>query len=207
MQRSLLWKTLQVPAWILSTVLFDLKAYGIENVPATGGVLLVANHQSFLDPVLVAVKLRRPVSYMARSDLFEGRFGGWLLRALHAFPVRRGEGDIGALRRCIARLEEGYALNVYPEGTRTQDGTIGPLQKGIGIVLRKTDVPVIPVAIDGSMYAWHRNSKSLQSYPVRIMYGKPLYFKDIPPNQMLETLRNSMVNLLDELKSTRGVDR
>jgi 1-acyl-sn-glycerol-3-phosphate acyltransferase len=206
MERSLLWKTLQVPARIFTSVLFDLKVYGLENVPQTGGVLLVANHQSFLDPVLVGVRLRRPVSYMARSDLFEHPLLGWLIRSLHAFPVRRGEGDIGALRRCIQRLEEGYALNVYPEGTRTEDGSIGPLQKGIGIVLRKADVPVIPVAIDGSFMAWGKGRKIFRRWPVRLMYGKPLYFKDMRGDEMLEKLAAAMKELFNQLISVPPLD-
>src|SRR5277367_4767043 len=106
MERSLLWKSLQIIARIFTSLWFDLKVYGVENVPKTGPVLLIANHQSYLDPVLVAVRLDRPVSFFAKSELFENRFFGWLIRSLHAFPVKLGENDIGAVRMTLQRLEE-----------------------------------------------------------------------------------------------------
>lgn len=207
MERSYLWKYLQILARVLTTNLFDLKVYGLENVPQTGGVLLAANHQSYLDPVLVAVRLRRPVSFMAKSELFENPYFGWFIRALHAYPVRQGEGDIGAIRQAIQRLNDGYALNVYPEGTRTEDGKIQPLEKGIALILRKVDVPVVPVAIDGSFEAWHKDNYLFRPHPIRVSYGKPLYLKDLPAKQVLETLHNAMVGLFDELKKKNQPDR
>jgi 1-acyl-sn-glycerol-3-phosphate acyltransferase len=206
MERSLLWKILQIPARFLTTNLFDLKVYGLENVPESGGVLLVANHQSYLDPVLVAVRLRRPVSFMAKSELFENPFLGWLIRALHAYPVRKGEGDIGAIRQAIQRLNDGYALNVYPEGTRTLDGNIAPLEKGIALIIRKVDVPVVPVAIHGSFQAWTKGSKLFHPHPIWLNYGKPLYLKELPAKTVLETLHGSMVSLFNELKQKHPLD-
>jgi 1-acyl-sn-glycerol-3-phosphate acyltransferase len=206
MERSLLWKSLQILARFLTTNLFDLKVYGIENVPETGGVLLVANHQSYLDPVLVAVRLRRAVSFMAKSELFENPLLGWLIRSLHAYPVRKGEGDIGAIRQAIQRLNDGYALNVYPEGTRTLDGNIAPLEKGIALILRKVDVPVIPVAIEGSFGAWPKGEKIFHPHPIRVNYGKPLYFKGLPAKEILDTLHFNLVSLHEELKRMKPLD-
>jgi 1-acyl-sn-glycerol-3-phosphate acyltransferase len=201
MERSLLWKILQVPCWIGTKLLFDLKVYGIENVPQTGGVLLAANHQSYLDPVAVAVRLRRPVSFLAKSELFENPFAGWLISSLHAFPVRQNHGDLGAIRETIRRLEEGHILNVYPEGTRTEDGEIAPLQKGVALILRKTDVPVVPVAIDGSFKAWPYTRKIFRPYPVRVIYGKPLYFKGIKADETIRILHENLCSLLNQLRS------
>src|SRR5262245_42176787 len=94
-QRSWQWKCLQVISRFVTTVWFDMKAWGLENIPERGGVLLLSNHQSFLDPVLLALRLKRPVSYMARSDLFEkNRFFTWLITSLHAFPIKRASADI-----------------------------------------------------------------------------------------------------------------
>ena len=82
LKESLLWRTLRIPARLLATFLFDLKVYRRHFVPRTGGVLLVANHQSYLDPVLVAVYLRRPMSYLAKSELFSNRYFRWLIESL-----------------------------------------------------------------------------------------------------------------------------
>jgi 1-acyl-sn-glycerol-3-phosphate acyltransferase len=198
--RSLLWRSLQLVARIGTTALFDLKVYGIENVPATGGVLLAANHQSYLDPILVAVRLRRPVSFMAKSELFENPWLGWLIRSLHAYPVKQNQGDLTAVRTTIQRLEEGFALNVYPEGTRSEDGEIAPLLRGIALVLRKVDVPVVPVAIDGSYQAWPYNKKIFRPHPIRLMYGKPMYFKGMDAESILKSLHEALCGLLHELR-------
>ncbi len=123
-------------------------------MPDVGGALLLTNHQSYLDPVLVGVRLRRPVAFLAKSELFEVTGLNWLIRSLNAFPVRQGAGDVGAIRETISRLNEGYILNVFPEGTRTLDGKMNEIQGGFALILRKVEVPAIPVIIHGSYQAW-----------------------------------------------------
>src|SRR5437763_1745510 len=126
----------QVFCRIGSTLLFDLKVKGVENVPRTGGVLIVANHQSYLDPMLVGVRLPRATSFLAKSELFNNRFTRWILSKLCAFPVRQGEGDIGAVREAIRRLKEGKALVLFPKGSRTQTGELDVAQPGVGLIAR-----------------------------------------------------------------------
>jgi len=201
MERSLLWKSLQIIARIFTSLWFDLKVYGVENVPKTGPVLLIANHQSYLDPVLVAVRLDRPVSFFAKSELFENRFFGWLIRSLHAFPVKLGENDIGAVRMTLQRLEEGNILNLYPEGSRTFDGHIGSIQRGIALILRKAEVPVVPVIIDGSFGAWPRTKKLFQPHPIRVMYGKPMAVAGMKSDQLLQTVDTTLRSMLEELRA------
>jgi 1-acyl-sn-glycerol-3-phosphate acyltransferase len=192
MERSLVWKSMQVLARIGTTLLFDLKTYDRRNVPATGGVILAANHQSYLDPVLVAVHLRRPVSFMAKSELFTNPYFGWFIRTLHAYPVRQGEGDVGAMKETIRRLQEGHMLNIYPEGTRTQTGEIGPMEKGIALVIRKAGVPVVPVAIAGSFAAWPAGRSVFHAHPIRVMYGKPMNLSDMKSEQILRELESAL---------------
>ena len=155
--RTIFWKFCQMICYIVTAICFDLKAYGKKNVPSDGGVLLLANHQSFLDPVLVGVKLNRAVSFLARSTLWKGPFGK-LITALNAFPVKQGRGDLGAMKQSIAILQAGRALLVFPEGTRTKDGEMEPLASGISLLIRRAKVPVVPVAIDGAYHAWPRSS-------------------------------------------------
>jgi 1-acyl-sn-glycerol-3-phosphate acyltransferase len=188
MERSLVWKCMQVFARIGTTLLFDLKTFDRRNVPRTGGVILAANHQSYLDPVLVAVHLRRPVSFMAKSELFTNRYFGWLIRTLHAYPVRQGEGDVGAVKETIRRLQEGYIVNIYPEGSRTETGQIGPMEKGIALVIRRAGVPVVPVAIEGSYAAWPKDRKIFRGRPIRVIYGKPMDLSALKSDQILQRL-------------------
>ena len=206
MDRSLLWKGLQAICRIVTTLEFDLKAYGLENVPRTGGCLLVANHQSYLDPVLVAVRLYRPVSFFAKSELFENPFFGWLIRSLHAFPVRQGEGDVGAVRETIRRLHEGHILNLYPEGSRTDDGEIAPIQKGIALILRKVEVPVVPVAIDGSYESWPKSHKLFRPYPIRVMYGPPMELKGLKGDAIVQAIGTTLKAMLAELREMRKAE-
>jgi len=206
MERSLLWRSLQVVARVGTTLLFDLKVHGIENVPETGGALLAANHQSYLDPVLVAVRLRRPVSFLAKSELFENPLLNWLIRSLHAFPIRQNHGDMGALRETIRRLEEGHILNLYPEGTRSLDGNVAPLQKGIALILRKISVPVIPVAIDGSFQAWPKGRRMFHGGRIHVMFGKPMYFEKMKADEILASLQQRMCELFEQVRRVREAD-
>jgi 1-acyl-sn-glycerol-3-phosphate acyltransferase len=181
-------------------VWFDFKAYGVENVPRHGGVLIVSNHQSYLDPIVLGVKLPRPLSFLAKSELFENPYLGWMIRSLNAFPVRQGEGDIGAVKETIRRLQEGHALNVYPEGTRSMTGEVMPMQPGVGLIVRRAGVPVVPAAIVGSYEAWPKDQKIFRPHPVRVRYGKPLDLKDLKAAQIVQKIDHSIRTMFDELR-------
>lgn len=187
-QATVLYKTGRVLVRVMTTLLWDLKVYGLENVPRTGGVLLISNHQSYLDPMLLAVQLRRPVSFLARSTLFEKRAFGWLISRLNAFPVRRGEGDIGAVKEAIRRLKEGRVLMMFPEGTRSRDGKLGRIQPGISMLVRRAGVPVVPAAISGAFQAWPRSRKLPRAHPIRVVYGKPLETEGLKGEKLVELI-------------------
>jgi 1-acyl-sn-glycerol-3-phosphate acyltransferase len=206
MERSLFWKCAQVIARIGTTMLFDFKTYGRENVPPKGGVLLLANHQSYLDPVLVSVHLSRPVSFLARSNLFENPYFGRFIRLLHAFPVRLGEGDVGAVKEMIRQLNAGNVVNVYPEGSRTNDGEIGPIEKGVALVIRKADAAVVPVVIDGSFRSWRKGSKIFRPHPIRVIYGPPLELEGMKADQIVREIESALRSLMAELREKRAVE-
>lgn len=154
---------------------FRYRAFGMRHVPRTGGVLLVSNHQSFLDPVLVGLPLPRECHYMARDTLFNNRWFGWLISYLNAFPVKRGTADTGAIKETIRRLRGGYAVLTFPEGTRTRDGRIGPMRAGVVLVARKTQVPIVPTLILGAYEAWPRTAKLPRPRRMLVAFGPPLY--------------------------------
>jgi 1-acyl-sn-glycerol-3-phosphate acyltransferase len=189
---------------ILASVLFDLKVYGRDNIPKDGGALLAPNHLSYLDPVLVGVQIARPVSYLAKSELFRNPFFGWGLRSVHAYPVRQGAGDVGAIRETIARLQEGHLLNIFPEGSRSEDGQLAPIQAGVALVVRRARVPVVPVAIIGSYQAWPRHRKLFRPHPVRILYGRPLVLHDLKPAEITQMIDRELRRLLAELETMHG---
>jgi len=199
---TLLWRVGRSICWIFTAVFFKLKLYGKENVPLTGGVLLVSNHQSFLDPILVAVRLKRPVSFFARASLFENRYFGWLIRSLQAFPVRRGQADVGAMKEAIKRLEEGYALNIFPEGTRSEDGTLGPIRPGVALIIQRGSVPVIPVFVRGAWQAWPKGRKFPALFrTIQVMYGPPLNVEGLDDRQIIELIDDTFHRMQAELES------
>jgi 1-acyl-sn-glycerol-3-phosphate acyltransferase len=175
----------------MSDVLFDLKAYGVENIPKHGGVLIVANHQSFLDPVMLGVKIpRRPASFLAKSELFENRYFGALIRRLNAFPVRQGEGDVGAVRETIKRLQEGHLLTMFPEGGRCLDGKIAPMEKGVGLIVRRAGptVKVLPAAVCGSFKAWPVGQLLPRAHKVRVKYGRPMVLAEMKAGEIVNEI-------------------
>ena len=201
-ERSLAWRLSQILARVLTTLLFDLKVTGLENIPATGGALLVSNHQSNLDPVLLAVRLKRPLNYIAKSELFENPIGAQLLRSVfNAFPVHQGTGDIAAVKETIHRLREGHLLNLYPEGGRTESGEIGPLLRGVGLIVHRAGVPVIPVIIEGSFHAWPMQRAMFRPWPVRVAYGPPMQLADMSPDEIVATIDQTLRRMFAELRA------
>ena len=202
-QPSPVWKFLQVIARVGTTLMFDLKVYGSRRVPREGGILLVSNHQSYLDPILLGVRLPRTLSYMAKATLFKIAPFAWFIRSLGAFPVRQGEGDIRALKEAIERAQEGHALMIFPEGSRSDDENVLPIEPGIALVIRKAKVPVVPAVIDGSIDAWPRGHKLFRSRPIRILYGKPMDLSGLSREEVVETIGRVFREMLNELRSGR----
>lgn len=153
------------------TLIFHYRVWGREHVPRRGGALLVSNHQSFFDPVLVAVGLPRQVHYMARESLFHQRAFAWLIRSLNAFPLRREGVDVGAMREAVSRLRRGELVLVFPEGTRTVDGDIQPLRRGVELLARQGRAPIIPLVIDGAYEAWPRHRRLPHPGRIHVLFG------------------------------------
>ena len=185
---------------LFTTLMFDLKVYNRHYVPRTGGVLMVSNHQSYLDPVLVGVYLRRPMSYLAKSGLFTNKyFGGWL-RRIRAFPVKQGAGDVGAVKETIRRLKEGHLLNIFPEGSRSDDGEIAPMQAGASLVVKRAGVPVIPCVVEGTFQAWPNKQKLPRRHPVRVMYGPPLDVSGLSAKEITALIDRTLRAMFEELR-------
>lgn len=195
-----LWSPLRSLCRIFTDSVFRLRTYGISNVPRCGGVLLICNHQSNLDPVVVAVHLRCAVSFLAKAELFEHPGFGWLISELNAFPVRRGEGDVGAVRETIRRLREGRILTLFPEGTRTPNGEIGAIMPGIAMIVRRAQVPVIPAVVDGAYLAWPRDAKFPRPHPIKVLYGPPMAVEGLKGEQIISLIDRTLRGMLAELR-------
>ena len=151
-----------------------LRTWGLENVPAEGGLIMACNHQSYLDPPLVGCMLERESRFLARSTLFAFPPVGWLIRSVGAMPVGRGESDRTALRRAEAELRAGWLLTLFPEGTRTPDGRVKRLKPGVASLALRAGVPILPAYIHGAFEVWPRARKLPRPAPVGVFYGKPI---------------------------------
>ncbi|NCX92923.1 MAG: 1-acyl-sn-glycerol-3-phosphate acyltransferase [Rhodobacteraceae bacterium] len=126
---------------------FEVK--GLGNVPPKGGFILACNHLSYLDPPAVGCRIPRNLHYFARDSLFFGPLG-LLITKLNSIPVNRDQLDLGTLRKVLSVLKGGEPVLVFPEGTRSPDGTLQKSQKGLGLLVHKSGVPVLPARLHGS---------------------------------------------------------
>jgi|SRR5690348_6720599 1-acyl-sn-glycerol-3-phosphate acyltransferase len=171
-----LYGVLKPIAVVLMKALFRLEAQGQEHVPAHGPLLLVANHSSVLDPPLVGGAAPRPLTFLAKAELFKVPGFGALIRRLHAQPLRREGADPSALRAAQRVLQEGGALLVFPEGTRGDEGQLRPAKPGAALLAMQSGVPVVPVYVSGSGRAWPRGRRLPRPAKVRVTFGAPLTF-------------------------------
>ncbi len=167
---------------ILFTLLYRFRAYGSKRLPASGAVLLVANHQSYLDPPAIGVGIsHRHLDYIARMGLFDSRVLAWLLTQFNSLPIREQGGDTAAIKEILRRLESGRAVLIFPEGTRTFDGSMMEFKRGIAVLVKRSRCPVVPVAVEGCFDAWPRQRKwpFLWGKRIAVSYGKPIAHDDL----------------------------
>jgi glycerol-3-phosphate dehydrogenase (NAD(P)+) len=152
---------------------FRLRRLGREHIPS-GGVILAANHRSFLDPFVIGCCLPRPIYFVAKRELFKNPIIGWFLNCMGAFPVKRGEADEESVATALALLEHGQAVVIFPEGTRIRSGSLGSPKRGVGRLALQSGAPVVPIAITGSEHA--RDGWKIKPARVHIRCGPPLTY-------------------------------
>jgi 1-acyl-sn-glycerol-3-phosphate acyltransferase len=181
---------------IFCRLFFRMHFYGLENIPQDGALVLISNHQSFLDPLFCGINTGRPLFFLARDTLFKNWFFGPLLVSVNAIPVRRGEADLGAIKKVIAKLKEGHGVCLFPEGTRTSDGRIAVFKSGLGLLCRRGNAAMVPVVIDGAFECWPRHKKIFPpGAEIVVIYGKPITadeISNISDEQLAENLTKTM---------------
>ncbi len=136
--------------WVLMTLLGPFRRIGAYRVPKTGGLLVLSNHQADIDPIVVQLACKRPIYFMAKSELFEMKGVRYFLKLFRAFPVKRGEPDRTSIKHAVALLKAGEVVCIYPEGELSETGELLPLKPGIALIIRMAQVPIICLGIDGS---------------------------------------------------------
>jgi 1-acyl-sn-glycerol-3-phosphate acyltransferase len=188
------------PVHLAFTLGFSLRLQGQRNLPQTGPALLIANHQSFLDPILIGLAAYRPLVYLARKTLFRNRLFASMIRSMNAVPIdQEGIGKDG-IRTILDQLQLGKAVVVFPEGSRTPDGKMHPLRPGIHLLIKRLQVPIVPVGIAGAYDAWPIWRKAPIPAPLflpnmkgtlSVALGKPIdsrRYAELPRPQALQEL-------------------
>ncbi|MBM4108145.1 MAG: 1-acyl-sn-glycerol-3-phosphate acyltransferase [Phycisphaerae bacterium] len=199
--QRLIYRLARATVALLTSIVYRARAFGAHRVPARGGVLLVANHQSHLDGPLIGIAAHRPLWFVARVGLFSFKPFGWLLAALNSIPIRQGESDAAAIRALIARLDAGGAVLIFPEGSRTPDGSLQPFSRGTALLIKRTGCPVVPVAVEGCFDAWPRSRllPRLWRRRVAVAFGEPIGHDEL----MRDGPDGALTRLAEEIESLR----
>ena len=185
-----------------------LDVQGSEHIPETGPFLLIANHQSYLDPVLIQAVVSRPLYTMAKSTEFSNPLLAGLMKRLNSFPVRRFEIDPQAVRIALRHLRAGRGVGIYIEGERSWDGRLQAPRLGTLRLILKAGVPVIPCGISGAYDVWPRWDRRIQRNSVTIRFGAPLRFPRLDDRRARNAaLPDARERLMGALASLSGAVR
>ena len=176
---------------------------GLENIPATGGVLIAANHSSYVDPLLgwAAVSSRRRMWGVAKVELWNDKRVAFFMDTIDGIPVKRGAADRGMLKRVLGLLAEGKTVGIFPEGTRTHDGLLNVAQPGVALMVQKSGAAVVPTALIGTYEMLPRGSSRLRRTKLKVVFGKPLAF---PPEASRDQITGEIMKSIAELMTSNG---
>lgn len=198
---------------------FSLRTDGLDRVPTRGPVLLLANHESYLDPPAIGCSIPRALYFFARKSLWKNPFFGALLTSVNSLPVDQDSRYVkDAIKVVLTKLEQGQGVVWFPEGTRSEDGTMSALQPGITFLLKflKSPVPIVPVGIAGFYRAWPLHKKYPKFSPlflppgdrgtIAVAYGKPFsseFYRGWERQAILDDLHQRIATLRDRAEVIR----
>jgi 1-acyl-sn-glycerol-3-phosphate acyltransferase len=189
------YSTLRVVCRFLAVILFRVRCFDRKRLPHEGGALLLANHQSYLDPVLIGLACDRRLNYLARATLFRWKAFRWLIQSLDAIPIEREGLGVAGFKETLRRLRRAEVVLLFPEGTRTPDGAIGPMLAGVGAVARRAMVPLVAVGIDGAFEAWPRARRLPRLATITVQLSEPLWPREqalLDDQQLLVEIRRRL---------------
>lgn len=184
--------------WIAFHIAYDLHYEGRENIPKGASVIYASNHRTNADPPLVGAGARGKYSFMAKEELFRNKIFAWLIRALGAFPVSRGKGDMAVIDKAVERLRSGRSLMIFPEGTRSKDGKVHRGKTGAALIAARSGAAIIPVGIVFG-------EKLKFRCKIKVKYGKPINAADYceicdePNPRALVKLKNAYMEEITKL--------
>ena len=159
---------------LIARTYFRLQVHNVDRVPRGGGLVLISNHSSNIDPPIVGARLSRPMYTLAKAELFKNAIVGHFLgKWCYAIPFRRRGVDRAGMQHCVALLKAGQIVSLFPEGTRTRDGQLQRGKPGVAMLALQAGVPCVPAYIDGTYAAMPRGGRLPRPKKVRIYYGEP----------------------------------
>ena len=194
-----------VVGWLLSKVFLRAEVIGRENIPAKGRVIFASNHRSYADPPLLGFLIFRSLHYVAKAELFRNPLFGWVLRNVHAFPVRRSGIDREMLRRATAILEAERALLLFPEGTRSMSDELLPPRPGIGFLADKSGSPVIPTYIHNTWRILPPGSSLIRPHKLYVCLGRPMRVPELSEGDIRSQVHAEFAsNVMKNIESLRA---
>lgn len=207
--RQLFYRGVRLASRIIASVAFGFRTEGQHHLEFEGGGMLLATHQSLLDPVLIGMVPNRRLNFLARKTLFKNSLLGFLIGLLDAIEIDRERGGLAGLREMLNRLQKGEMVLLFPEGTRSSDGKIGDLKPGFIPVARRSQVPLIPIAIVGAYDCLPRGAKIPTTQPIAVVFGEPIpisVYMPMSDAEILETLAKRLKQLHDRAKELVNAD-
>jgi 1-acyl-sn-glycerol-3-phosphate acyltransferase len=178
---------------------FRGRIYGAENVPRRDPLIIVSNHASDFDPPILSACVRRPVSYMAKEELFQIPVLSRAIQLYGAYPVKRGSPDRSAIRAALAQLENGWAVGIFLEGTRTIDSRITNPKLGAAMIAAKTQVPLLPVSLWGTQAIVSKGKLLPRPVPLTVRIGQVIEPPRSSDRATLEAVTRQCVDAIHQL--------
>lgn len=189
--RRMFYRFLRLLARLIAAVGFAFRTEGRHHLDTPAGAMLLSTHQSVMDPVLVGMIVNRRLNYLARKTLFKHSAFAFLIRVLDAIEIDRDRGGLAGLKEMLKRLQKGELVLLFPEGTRTSDGEVAPLKPGFIPIARRSQVPLIPIAVVGAYECLPKGARLPTRMPISVVVGEPIVanaYMSMQDHELLDTL-------------------
>ncbi len=204
---SITYKLMGIATRLTAHNYFSLQWIDAMNVPERGPVVLVSNHQTYLDPLFVAAAIIRRVDFLTLESSHQRRSLGWWLNYSHCIPIT-GHSSAGGFRTALRRLAAGGIIGVFPEGERSRDGTLGPFTPAPLLLASRSEAPIVPIRISGGMKVYPRDRRVPRRGTVSIAYGAPWTVPELPRGKIARTAGTDALTaeLRDRISALPGRD-